>query len=283
MFKVHELLISSFQGRGFVDLAPYQYGRETCEPGHSFGPARRTRYLFHYIIAGRGTLYATDDTGTETRYRLTPSEGFTIFPDQLNTYTADEEDPWQYAWVEFDGISVGERLAEVGLTTSSPVYHAKSPEEGARLLQEMLYLVEHRRARDLQLIGHTYLFLDALLDTIEPPYDYQDSAARNVYVRNAISYIEQHYNEGITVADIARQSGLSRSYFAKVFKRAQHKSPQQYLMDYRMDKAAELLRISVLPIGEVSRSVGYDNQLNFSRAFKGVYGCSPSDWRNAHA
>ena len=50
-----------------------------------------------------------------------------------------------------------------------------------------------------------------------------------------------------------------------------------------MDKAAELLRISVLPIGEVSRSVGYDNQLNFSRAFKGVYGCSPSDWRNAHA
>lgn len=53
-------------------------------------------------------------------------------------------------------------------------------------------------------------------------------------------------------------------------------------MGYRMGKAAELLKLTSLPIGEVGRAIGYDNQLHFSRAFKGFYGSSPSDWRRAN-
>ena len=46
-----------------------------------------------------------------------------------------------------------------------------------------------------------------------------------------------------------------------------------------MIKAAELLRQTQYPVGEIGCAVGYPNQLHFSRAFKSVYGMSPRNWR----
>ena len=59
-------------------------------------------------------------------------------------------------------------------------------------------------------------------------------------------------------------------------------SSQRYLIQYRMTKAAELLKDSRIPVGEVARSVGYENQLHFSRAFKNTYGISTSQYRAKH-
>lgn len=73
--------------------------------------------------------------------------------------------------------------------------------------------------------------------------------------------------------------GLNRTYFGKIFKEAVGKSPQEFLMNYRMIKAAELLKLTKLSIGDISSAVGYENQLHFSRAFKNIYGSSPKNWR----
>ena len=69
------------------------------------------------------------------------------------------------------------------------------------------------------------------------------------------------------------------SYFGKIFKQALGKSPQEFLLSYRMVKAAELLKLTKLSEGDVSLAVGYDNQMHFSRALKSVYGISPKKWR----
>lgn len=59
-------------------------------------------------------------------------------------------------------------------------------------------------------------------------------------------------------------------------------SPQQFLIHYRMAKAAELLKNSKISVAEVGRSVGYENQLHFSRAFKSVFGIPPMEYRRKH-
>ena len=46
------LLFSVFPNENFVDLSLYQYGWEHCAPSHSYGPAARNHYLFHYVISG---------------------------------------------------------------------------------------------------------------------------------------------------------------------------------------------------------------------------------------
>ena len=59
------------------------------ESGHSFGPAKRNHYLFHYIISGTGTLMADNAKGETQTYSIKSGQGFLIFPEQITTYYAD--------------------------------------------------------------------------------------------------------------------------------------------------------------------------------------------------
>ena len=108
----------------------------------------------------------------------------------------------------------------------------------------------------------------------------QNGSIRDFYIKEALSYIEQNFQNDISVENIAAVCGLNRSYFGKIFKDGIGKSPQEFLLNYRMIKAAELLKLTKLSIKDVGNAVGYPNQLHFSRAFKNIYGISPRDWRN---
>lgn len=277
----HEISFGTFNGGTYADLAPFQYGRELCEPGHAFGPARRSHFLFHYVVSGSGTLIANDEGGEKSRYRLGAGEGFLIFPGQVNTYFADMEDPWEYIWVEFDGMRAAEAIQKIGLTTATPIYHAADRELAAAMEAEMRFLVDHRDDSPLTLVAHTYLFLDYLVRSIEPAVPVANRL-QDFYIRTAVEFIEQNYQNDITVEDIARQTGLNRSYFGKLFKSVLDKSPQQYLISYRMHKAAELLKLTALSVRDVGCAVGYPNQLHFSRAFRNAYGVSPRAWRQSN-
>ena len=86
-----ELMFSVFPSENFVDLGLYQFGYEQCEPAHSFGPAVRNHFLFHYIISGTGILMANDSHSVTQTYHVKSGQGFMIFPGQINTYISDEK------------------------------------------------------------------------------------------------------------------------------------------------------------------------------------------------
>ena len=88
-----DILFSVFPNENFVDIGLYQYGWERCEPSHSFGPAARNHYVFHYVISGTGTLMANDSSGNTIKYQVKSGQGFMLFPNQINTYIADQDLP----------------------------------------------------------------------------------------------------------------------------------------------------------------------------------------------
>ena len=143
MHFMSNVLFSVFPNERFVDLGLYQYGWEQCEPLHSYGPYVRNHYLFHYVISGTGTLTATDFNGESHTYRLKSGEGFMIFPKQVTSYSADEKHPWEYTWLEFDGLRVKEALDLAGLTVAAPIYHTNSRDLSQELKNEMLYITNH--------------------------------------------------------------------------------------------------------------------------------------------
>lgn len=273
------LLYSIFPSENFIDLGLYQYGWEQCDPAHSFGPAARNHYLFHYVLSGTGILTAHNSKKDSVTYKIKTGQGFMIFPHQICTYVADQELPWEYTWLEFDGLKAKELISSCGLSIDLPVYRPRHKGIAQQMRDEMLYIAKHSQESPFHLIGHTYLFLDYLTRSTSSPLQNQGSRMSDFYVKEALAFIEQNFQNDISVEDIASFCNLNRSYFGKIFRNAVGKSPQEFLISYRMSKAGELLKLTSLSISDIGNAVGYPNQLHFSRAFKNAYGVSPRNWR----
>ena len=278
-----EVIFSVFPSENFVDLGLYQFGWEQCDPSHSFGPAARNHYLFHYVISGTGTLIAENSKGESINYPVKSGQGFMLFPHQVCTYIADNEIPWEYTWIEFDGLRAKETVELTGLNPDQPVYKARYKDIAETMKEETLYIVNHREESPFHLIGHLYLFIDSFVRSSTSTQINKGNSLRDFYIKEAFSFIEENFQNDISVEDIAACCGLNRSYFGKIFHENTGKSPQEFLISYRMTKAAELLKLTELSIADIGNAVGYPNQLHFSRAFKNVYSISPRQWRNENA
>ena len=183
-------------------------------------------------------------------------------------------------WIEFDGLRIKEALSVTDLCKDAPIYHSHSKELREKLADEMLYIVNHSHESSFHLIGHLYLFMDYLLQSAKSTKLVSSGRMSDYYIKEAINYIEQNFQNNISIEDIATVCGINRSYLGKIFRNSIGRSPQEFLMNYRMVKATELLKLTSLSIADISSAVGYENQLHFSRAFKNIYGVSPREWRN---
>lgn len=266
-----------FQDERFVDLNLYQCGWEQTAPLHTWGPYVRNHYLFHYVISGLGVLRVN-----EKEYRIAAGQGFLIEPGHITIYTADEAEPWEYTWIEFDGLRVHESLRSAGISMTHPVYTPSSRQAGRRLQEQMLYIVEHHEDSPTRLVGQGFLFLDQLVQSSADRQTHSGKRLRDFYIKEALSFIEGNYHRDISVEDIAAACGLNRSYFGKLFRTAMGEPPQTFLLRYRMNSAAQMLRESRTPVAEIAVRVSYENPMHFSRAFKGIFGVSPREYRQTH-
>lgn len=271
--------ISLFPQEHYLDIQPYQYGWEACKPLHSFGPFVRNHYLFHYIISGKGMLYSHSTSGDIHEYSLKANEGFLICPGQVNLYTADENNPWKYVWIEFDGMRAEEFLLFAGLKQDQPIYRPQSREAGELLKNRMMYFYENSKKSPIHLVGWLYLFLDELIEFSARQQKPEEKPPQDFYINEAAVYIQQNYNRNLTVDEVAAFCKLNRNYFSRKFKKAMGCTPQEFLIHQRLTNAAEFMRLTDLPIKTIAAQCGYQNQFHFSQAFKKRYGLPPQEWR----
>jgi len=99
------------------------------------------------------------------------------------------------------------------------------------------------------------------------------------YTAEAVSFIEEHYLEGITAKDVINHVHLNQSYFSRVFIKATGKSIVDYTNHVRVKRAKNLLKNTSIPIGSISINVGYSDQSYFSRVFTRLIGQSPTGYR----
>jgi len=260
-----------------ADLHVTQYGMEQCTPGHDYGPAVRDHYLIHYILEGQGVF----EVGGRTHV-LGQGQGFLICPGIVTYYRADEERPWSYAWVGFNGLLAESMLKQAGLTAAVPVLRYDKDDQLNRCLEAMIESKEYRRGRDIRLTGLLYVMLSLLVEQGPGEPDRPGNRVE-AYARQVVDFIEMNYASRISIADIAEFIGLDRSYLSSLFKKRMNASLQEYLIQFRVNKACELMTSGELTIGDIARSVGYEDPLLFSKIFKKLKGMSPRKYRSAHA
>ena len=94
-----------------------------------------------------------------------------------------------------------------------------------------------------------------------------------------LQYISEHYGEDISLDRLAESANVSKSECLRCFKTSMQTTPYKYLTEYRLSKAAELLKNSDEPIGMIAGSVGFRQISHFGKCFKEKTGFSPRDYR----
>lgn len=255
-----------------VELSIFNCGQERCVPGHTWGPGIRDHYLIHLVVSGKGNYKVGGKT-----YDLVPGDLFLIKPNQLIVYCADSADPWEYYWVGFNGACANRLVQQTPFTDASPVYHCKDVDTVRAALNNIFVSRGPDPQSEALMVGYLYIFMASL---IKEAQEMEPRAANSSsqYVFNAVKYIQFNYSHDISIDDIAKAVGVSRSHLYRVFMSNVGQSPIDYLTSYRISEACHLLRNSQLSIAEIAVSVGFFDQFYFSRVFKKAKGVPPSKY-----
>lgn len=95
----------------------------------------------------------------------------------------------------------------------------------------------------------------------------------------AIAFIRQNYTRKLKLADIAEVTGLSEFYFERQFKQSMGCTPHQYLTQYRIDCAKQLLKQDNFTATQIAKQCGFSNQSYFTKQFRQVVGTTPIGYR----
>jgi len=94
-----------------------------------------------------------------------------------------------------------------------------------------------------------------------------------------LAYIHQHYREKLTLDEIAAAAMVSRRECLRCFQSCIQKTPFEYLLDYRIQMAEQLLRSTAMSITDIALDTGFSNSAYFSKVFRELRGISPSQYR----
>lgn len=108
------------------------------------------------------------------------------------------------------------------------------------------------------------------------------SVSTHYGVARAQQYMEVHFQEKITVENLAKLGNLSVSGFNRVFKKEIGETPMEYLADIRLKQAKKLLRRKEVPITEIAIRCGFNSSAHFSASFRKYYEITPTQYRNKY-
>lgn len=262
-------------GENFLtSLSVCNVGHQKCEPGYRWGAGVRDHYCMHYIVNGKGIYRLRNKT-----FELSAGDTFMLYPGIEVEYEADQEQPWEYAWVGFRGKDAESILHATDFSEDYPIILKNIR---GRMIEDQLDKIYEVKGNTyhgaVAMAGALYTLLALFMDystEAEPRKEIQYT-----YVEKAVDYIEMNYSYPLTVEGIADYVGISRSHLFRAFRTYLQQSPKEYLMEYRIKKACHLLKVTSLSVASVAYSVGFENNLYFSKAFRHRMHSSPTEYRN---
>ena len=252
------------------------FGAEQCEPGYSFGPFIRTSYLIHFVRSGRGCLIKE-----EKRFEIGPEQAFLICPGEETIYKADDEDPWQYMWIGFHGLEAEGIVKKAGFSKDRPVLDIRNMPQITDTMKDLLSCRSLSYVDELKRMGYLYQLIALLMQSggQDNTADSGTEDQEKLYVRMAVNLLINSSDPQIRVSDVARAIGISRGYLTTLFKREMKVTPQEFQLNFRMERAGDLLRSTDSPVGQIAEELGYMDVLSFSKSFRRHYGISPTRFR----
>lgn len=233
--------------------------------------------VFQYTVRGEGLLRVGEATHAVPKHHA-----FLIGVPGNHEYRFDASRAaeWSYRWIRFEGRGMGGAWKE-WMDRLGPVLEL-SPEAEPILLLDSLYAdASTGRLKDRYEVSQRIYEWMASLQRYCAGRKQPSQAALPEPYRRVADYMDEHYAQDLTLDRLADVAGMTRSHVCKMFARHAGMTPIAYLRNRRLEKAAELLRQSELPVKEIADRCGYASVGYFGKVFLQVTGMQPTAFRDA--
>lgn len=254
------------------DLYVCECGYEHCNPQKPIESVIIDYNVIHYCNSGEGFLNINNQ-----KYHIKPGDLFIIPAHTAHSYQPSTKNPWFYHWVGLKGKMVDDYLTMINLNKDHPVIKNHLDYNIANLF-EQIYIDFQKNFRIKTLASTFYLLHyiehnvnDVRTDTIDH---------KQILFNECVEYINNHYQQKLSIDEMAKAMSIDRSYLFKLFKQFTNASPSNYIQKIRLEKASLLLINTELSITDIAFKVGFKSGSYFSELFNKYYLMSPKEYRN---
>ena len=235
--------------------------------GHKNG-----RNDFYLMYLCRGEL----QTWHDKKECILKSGQLIIFPPHVPVlYKNISDDRIDYRWIHFTGNQAEKLLSDAQLPIGKPIdisIDEKIISEFHSLFNEY---IDHDFLSETTAIAK-FIHIVSLFGRAATQLN---KGHISISLINALKYIDENYTKAIDIKELAKQEHISYTYFRAIFKKKTGASPNQYIIMLRLRNASRLLKQTELSVKEVAETVGFSDQMYFSRIFKKRFGVTPKDFR----
>ena len=220
-------------------------------------------------------------------YDLTSGDLFITKPGEIHGTGGEPENKGHLYWLEFQCVRAGQSFLGLNSQESEGLMdrfrslsfrHFPNSDVLAPTLKR-LFFAHSDIHNPLRAANVKNLLLRYVLDVIEIAEN-RVERRYSIGVQRAIRGIEQNQWDLPDIKQLAKEAGMSESYFKRAFKKETGIPPGEYAMKRRIDQAKTMLSASGCPITRIAMDLGFATSQHFSTAFKRLTGLPPQAYRN---
>jgi AraC-like DNA-binding protein len=250
-------------------LAVVSGGIERCSTDYQIHRNRFPYFGLEFVAGGRGRAVLGQTEG-----RLVPGTVFSYGPRTPHHIVTDPSEPLVKYFVDFTGNAARRLLGEVPLAPGCAA-QTSAPAEVMPIFDELIRNGLRNSAHSPRICAALLEALLAKLAETQVPLGSVESPAFETYQR-CRRELEQHALSLDSLQQLAERCHVDVAYLCRLFKRFDSESPYQRLMRLKMSHAAARLQAPGTLVKQVAAEFGFSDPYHFSRAFKSVFGVSPT-------
>lgn len=243
-------------------------GIQDCSDMHSWGLGARTCFVIHYIIRGKGTFIRNGK-----KFAVSAGESFVIRPFEKVRYYPDENDPWKYVWIDFNGKQFSSLLQNISYRKEDCIIGAVKKAEILPLFGVLRSIIR-TEPNGKAAAGAALAILGTYCDRF--PLTQISSADSTALLAEALIKSD-FYKPDFNVSAVCSALGVSRATLHRCFKKHFGTAAGEYLQNYRLERAKEFLKLGQT-VKSTAFSCGFSDPLYFSKFFKSATGQPPSEY-----
>ena len=255
----------------FLKICSIGYNNYTDSQTGEFLGVNRWHALY-YLRSGKGSFYLRGKNHEVRRGDL-----FFISPNEPWKIHFESDETWEYYWIAFSADYAQEIIEILGFTLDEPARAAKVP-------QRIDWIFDSLMAADSATPEVYFTALASLMQILSVEFSKSGVSSSTLHHKELAENIQRiidlnFKNPDFSVNVAAQMLYMSHSQMSRVFKEVTGMTPVAYLVDMRLNFAAELLKERDISVKELCTASGFSDSCHFMKKFKLRFGMTVRDWR----